>query len=98
MKRRQLLAATLTASTGVLAGCVDPGSSSTPTEDNGGEGGKLVITDADEDRESDEIKAYYDPESGMVCFTYRDGFNAAATGGMDCEHINETDYTPRDFR
>jgi hypothetical protein len=59
--------------------------------------GKQAVEDATEDRDEGEIRAYYDHQGKMVCFTFREDTNGNSTGGLDCEPVDETGYTEEDF-
>lgn len=98
MKRRKFLESLGAGAAVTLAGCSDILEEETTSEEKTKDkSGKLVVPEEDTKNDG-EIRAHYDPESEMVCFTYRDQpGDAVGAGGLSCRHIDETGYNETDF-
>jgi len=96
--KKKIALSLLVVGTLLIAGCSaePPETADYNSTENGS--GVSAVEDADEGRTVDEIRAYYDEDGEVVCFTYRDNNNGASTGGMDCLPINDTAYNESDFQ
>lgn len=99
LSRRDLLKRTgaATSISALLSGCSEQSTEDSEQNSTASDSYSERVVAEDVEAEASELRVVYDEKGEMVCYIHRDGSNAASTGGMDCEPIEETAYNESDF-